>query len=295
MSHIHIRKLIESRTGYAGRSWSYAFRSIPETCQEEAVTQTCQRLLQAIAPVTKDWDDAKNSEWISRIYFAAKMILNSSVMAQSLEFATAKNLRSVTSYLGYYTVLNTLRAILLTNPHVVWDDGALLKTTHTKTINVAVGIVSQFDKAIADKANKHITHLKAFREFISYRAPSSGDAFPKPGIDVISFCRLCAEIAQMQSELLEASVLKNAKGTFALSTEAVQRICNVEIEGVHFYDKEDSYRMGYLQRKYPLPTNIFHIMSEGHVEDFFGSWCAEEEAEGQFNPDDNWSIIFDVP
>ena len=295
MSHIHTRKLLESRTDYAGRSWSYDFRSIPEKCQEVVVTQTCQRLLQGIAPITKDWDDAKNSEWISRIYFAAKMILSSSVMAQSLEFATAKNLRSVTSYLDYYTVLSTLRAILLTNPHVAWDDGSLLETTHTKTINVALGIVSQFDKAVAEEASKHITHLKAFRELISYRAPSSGDAFPKPKIDVIGFCRLCAEIAQMQSELLEASVLKNAKGTFALSTEAIQRICNVEIEGVHFYDKEDSYRMGYLQRKYPLPTNILHIMSEGHVEDFFGSWCAKDEADGQFSPDGNWRIIFDVP
>ena len=297
MSHIHIRKLIESRSDYAGRSWSYDFRSIPAICQEEAVTQTCQRLLQGIAPITKDWDDAKNSEWISRIYFAAKMILSSSVMAQSLEFATAKNLRSVTSYLDYYTVLNTLRAILLTNPHVAWDGGALLETTHTKTINVAVGIVSQFDKGTAEEANKHITHLKAFRELISYRAPSSGDAFPKPAIDVIAFCKLCAEIAQMQSELFEASLHKNAKGTFSLSTEAIQHICNVEIDGVHFYDKEDSYRMGYLQRKYPLPTNILHIMSEGHVEDFFGSWCAkgEDEAEGQFDPDDNWRILFDVP
>ena len=41
MSHIHIRKLMESRTDYAGRSWSYDFRSIPEHCREETVTQTC--------------------------------------------------------------------------------------------------------------------------------------------------------------------------------------------------------------------------------------------------------------
>jgi hypothetical protein len=99
----------------------------------------------------------------------------------------------------------------------------------------------------------------------------------------------------MQSELLEASVLKNAKGTFTLSSESIERICNIEIEGIHFYDKEDRYRMGYLQRKHPLPTNILHIMSEGHVEDFFGSWCAKDEGEGQFNPDVNWGIIFDVP
>lgn len=295
MSHIHIRKLISDRTDYAGRSWFYNFRSIPEHCQEDAVTQTCQRLLQGIAPIAKDWNDAKNSEWISRIYFAAKMILGSSVMAQSLEFATAKNLRAVTSYLDYYTVLNSLRAILLTNPQVAWDDGALLETTHTKTINVAVGILSQFDKAIAEQANRHITHLKAFRELISYRAPSSGDSFPKADVDVVCFCRLFAEIAQLQSELLEVSVLKNAKGNFTLSTEAIDRICNVRIDGFHFYDKEDRYRMGYLQRKYPLPTNILHIMSEGHVEDFFGSWCAKEEADGQFSPDDNWRILFDVP
>jgi hypothetical protein len=170
-----------------------------------------------------------------------------------------------------------------------------LETTHTKTINVAIGIVSQFDKTTSDEASKHITHLKAFRELISYRAPSSGDAFPKPDIDVIGFCRLCAEIAQLQSELLETSIKKNVTGTFSLSDEAIRRICNVEIDGVQFYDKEDSYRMGYLQRKYPIPTSILHVMSEGHVEDFFGSWCAKGEVEGQFNPDENWRIIFDVP
>lgn len=297
MSHIHIRKLIESRTNYAGRSWSYEFRCIPATCDEGAVTKTCERLLQGVAPVTKDWDNEKNAEWISRIYFAAKMILSSSVMAQSLEFASAKNLRSVISYLDYYTVLNTLRAIILTNPHTAWENGALLATTHTKTINVAMAIVSQFDKSTAEKASRHITHLKAFRELISYRAPSSGDAFQKPDIDVIGFSRLCAEIAQMQSELIEVSILKNAKGTFTLSDEAIQRICHVEIDGISFFDREDSYRMGYLQRKYPLPTNILHIMSEGHVEDFFGSWCSksENEDESLFNPDENWSILFDVP
>jgi hypothetical protein len=36
-------------------------------------------------------------------------------------------------------------------------------------------------------------------------------------------------------------------------------------------------------------------MSEGHVEDFFGSWCAEEDTDADiFDPDDNWYIIFDV-
>ncbi|MGD2087074.1 MAG: hypothetical protein PVH61_12905 [Candidatus Aminicenantes bacterium] len=122
MSHIHIRKLIERRTNYAGRSWFYEFRYIPVHCQEKTVTKTCNNLFQCIAPITKNWDDQKNSEWISRIYFAAKMILNSTMMWQSREFAIDNNLRFVSSYLEYYTVLNTLRAILLTNPQTQWNE-----------------------------------------------------------------------------------------------------------------------------------------------------------------------------
>lgn len=295
MSHIHVRKMIESRTIYAGRSWSYEFRSIPQYCEEVSVAKTCHQLMKTIAPIAKDWNDNLNSEWISRIYFAAKMILASSVMAQSLEFAKDKNLRAAISYLDYYTVLNTLRSILLTNPRVPWNDGALLSSTHTKTINVAVDILSQFDKKVAAQAKKHIVHLKAFRELISYRAPSSGDSFPKADVDVIAICRLFAEVAQLQSELIEASVLKNAVGSFSLKAEAIDRICNIEIDGIEFYDEEDYYRMDYLRRKYPLPTNILHIMSEGHVEDFFGSWRSKDEGEDQFNPDNAWRILFDVP
>ena len=48
-------------------------------------------------------------------------------------------------------------------------------------------------------------------------------------------------------------------------------------------------------RKHPMPTNILHMMSEGHVEDFFGSWLDQEDSEDGFNPDENWRILFDVP
>jgi hypothetical protein len=62
---------------------------------------------------------------------------------------------------------------------------------------------------------------------------------------------------------------------------------------------KDGYRLYYIQRKHPVPTNLLHMMSEGHVEDFFGSWCNNEnkrdQKDGDFNPDENWGIIFDVP
>jgi hypothetical protein len=114
-------------------------------------------------------------------------------------------------------------------------------------------------------------------------------------MDVIAISRLFAEVAQLQSELIEASVLKNAIGSFSLKAEAIERICNNQIEGFEFHDREDYYRMDYLRRKYPFPTNIVHIMSEGHVEDFFGSWRPKDKKRGQFDPDNNWGILFDVP
>lgn len=163
------------------------------------------------------------------------------------------------------------------------------------TINVGVNILRQFDKGAAEEFEKHVIHLKAYRELISYRAPSSGDSFPKAEVDVIEMCRLLAEIAQMQSELFEASILKHAEGNFSFLPESIQRICNMKIDGISFFDREDHYRLDYLRRKYPFPSNVRHIMSEGQVEDFFGSWCAEEEEEGNFSPDDNWRILFDVP
>ncbi len=295
MSHILIRKLIEGKSEFAGRSWFYEFQSIPEQCQETTIAKASERILQQCAPITKDWNDDRNSEWVSRIYFAAKMILSSSVMAQSLEFAGDKNLRAVMSYLDYYTVLNVLRAVILTNPTVEWGEGSLLQTTHTKTINVGITILRQFDNDLASQIKNHVTHLKAFRELISYRAPSSGDSFPKADIDVIKLCKLLAEIAQMQSEIFESSALKHAIGNFSISEEAITRICEVEIDGFEFFDQEDYYRMDYLRRKHPFPTNVCHVMSEGHVEDFFGSWRAEEDEDENFNPDENWRIIFDVP
>jgi hypothetical protein len=42
-----------------------------------------------------------------------------------------------------------------------------------------------------------------------------------------------------------------------------------------------------------------HILSEGHVEDFLGSWLPKNDEDidnmDVFNPDNNWRVIFDVP
>lgn len=295
MTHIQVRKLIENRSNYANRQWWYEFQQLPKLCPEENAAKRSRKLLQQFALLTKNWNSDLNSEWTVRVFYAAKMVLAASVMAQSLKFAANKNLRSVSSYLEYYTVMHSLRAIMFTNPNIAWNDGEILQTTHSKTINVACSEIAHFDRDLSEHVKKSVLHLKAFRELISYRAPSSGDKFPKPEFDVYDYSRCFLEIAQFQSELLEASIEKNVTDSFELDQEFTHHVTDVEIDGIHFYDDEDWYRIGYLVRKHPRPTNILHIMSEGHVEDFFGSWCADAEQPDTFDPDENWRILFDVP
>lgn len=295
MTHIEVRKMFGARKRYANRDWWYEFQELPAVANEPDVELRSNDLLQQFSTITKRWSSELNSEWVVRNFFAVKMVLAASVMAQSLKYAEENNLRPVVSYLSYYTVMHSLRAILLTNPQVKWNGGEILQTTHTKTINIACDVLAHFNKDLSIKVKSSTIHLKAFRELISYRAPSSGDNFEKPDFDVNKYCRLFLEVAQLQSELLEASIEKHAHASYELDQNFTQRVYAVEIEGIHFHDKEDWYRIGYLARKHPAPTNVLHMMSEGHVEDFFGSWCNEEETPNAFNPDDDWRILFDVP
>jgi hypothetical protein len=105
--------------------------------------------------------------------------------------------------------------------------------------------------------------LKAFRELISYRAPSSGDNIEKLDFDVFRHCRLYLEVAQLQSEVLETSIAKRVPASFELDEAFIHHVYEVEIDGILFHDNEDSYRIGYLARKHPASKNILHIMQKG--------------------------------
>lgn len=295
MSHIAIRRIVTDKSEYIGDKWWYEFTCLPKKCEDAKVQAYCRRLSQQFARSTKVWTEDLNSEWMCRVYFAVRMVFSASVMAMSLDYARKKNLRIVESYLEYYMVLNSLRAVLLTLPSQPWSDGALMEANHTKTINAVLGAISQISKPAASELGTGIRHLKALREYISYRGASDGGAYKGPPFDATEWARLLLEVAQMQSELLERSVIKNAATGHTLKPAYIAKICRVEIEGVVFDDKEDNYRLEYLQRKHPLPANILHMVAEGHVEDYFGSWCAKKAKRGAFNADGDWRILFDLP
>jgi hypothetical protein len=289
--------MIGGRYPLAGYSWGYDFKAMSHHFGETALKRFIERLASQCSKQTKVWNHDLNSQWVCRDYLAVKMILSSSVMLESLEYAEEKNLRFVISYLEYYSVLSLLRAVVFTDPNTHWNSGDVVYQNHRATINNSAAIIAKLDRQLSKTIKEQVEYLKAYRELISYNAPSSGDAFPrlKLPLTVMELCRLLAEVAQLQSEVFERSVGKHAKTGFSLKPDYIRFVCSREIEGYSFDDREDAYRLDYIRRKHPFPTDLLHMMSEGHVEDFFGSWCAKEEEDGVFDPDDDWRIIFDVP
>ncbi|MCW5599960.1 MAG: hypothetical protein KIT59_12775 [Nitrosomonas sp.] len=296
MNSIFTAKVLVETITFAGREWFYNFRELSNQFDEDAARKVASSLLMRYSKLTLNWSSERNSEWICRIYLSAKMIMMATLQLNTLAHAEGKNLRLVMPYLTYYSLLSLLRGIVYTLPEVQWDNGKLVEISHNKAINLAFDHIAQFNKKVSSELKEATLRAKAFRELISYRSPSSGDNSIQDFYQLEPIATLLAEIAQFNSELLEVSILKNtSKDTFRFLQEYIDDLASATIEGVHFFDTEDSYRLDYLRRKYPLPPNILHVMTEGHVEDFFGAWCAKDPIDDAFDPDKDWQLIFDIP
>lgn len=296
MNSILTAKALSEKHQFAGHKWFYDFRKLDVFCEEKRAIKAIGGLSQRYSGITKNWSQDLNSEWICRMYLSAKMILSATLQLEALEHAIKQNLRIVVPYLEYYTFLALLRAIAYTLPGVEWEDGKLAAISHSRAIKLSFDYMSSFNSDGARQLKVLTLDLKANRELISYKSPTSGDKGVLKHDDIVGSATILAEFAQMNSEILERSILKNSNEQhFVFHDRYASQLSEVTIEGRLFFDREDAYRLDYLARKYPLPPNIRHIMTEGHVEDFFGSWCAEEEDETVFDPDSDWRLIFDVP
>ena len=165
-----------------------------------------------------------------------------------------------------------------------------------KAINLAFDHISNLDKDISENLKSFCLKVKAYRELISYRSPSSGDHNLGAIDEIEGIATILCEVAQFNSELLESSIIKKAgQETFVFEEKYILDLSECEIEGESFFDREDAYRLDYLRRKYPVSPNILHTMTEGHVEDFFGAWIDHDDGDDVFDPDNNWQLIFDIP
>lgn len=295
MNSIATAKYVSARKPFAGRDWFYDFRELAITFDEAACGKVANALAKRYATLTGRWNKERNSEWICRIYLSAKMILAASLQLAANRYAATNNLRCVNPYLSYYAILSLMRAIVFTLPEQDWDDGKLIKLSHSKILNLATDHIAQFDQEKAESIRQTVLNLRVARELISYWHPSSGDRNLQ-GQDDLKISIVLSEVAQFNSEILESSILKRAeRGSFEFLDSYIYSLSLVRLHGNAFFDQEDAYRLNYLKRKYPAPPNILHIMTEGHVEDFFGAWISKKEDSSGFNPDEDWRIIFDIP
>ena len=299
MSNIKIRKMLSGSTKYAGRTWIYDYRALFDLCSEKDFQIWWQKKNKAILKLTTPWDDKKHTEWLLRNMLAAKMIMGSTLHLNSLDFAVETNLRVVESYLEYYSVLHAIRSLTLSMTSQNWQNEALLNQNHSAAVNIACDAVAELNKVEGQKFRQAIVRLKANRELISYRAPTSGNEWKQVDLDLTYICIIFCELAQLHSELLETAIEKKyASGmNFNLHINDFKVLYNPKIDGHVFPDSEELYRIEYLLRKHPMPTNICHILTEGHVDYFFDAWGAEDEGNNKqlFNADTNWQRIFDLP
>ena len=297
MNSIITAKVLNSPTSYAGQKFEYAFRELPQAFEEKAVQKQLGKLSNRFAALTKAWTIERNSEWICRHYLAMKMIFGATLQLNNLRYGLDKNIKLTTSYLAYYSLLSLMRAVLFTSPEIDWNDGEIILATHSKIRKSACSRIQSYNKEKAEELKGYALKLKAWRELISYRSPTKGDPFKLDLDEHLTICTVLVEIAQLQSELLERLVLKNSQpNTKGITEGYFEKIFSFEKDGEYFFDDEDWYRLGYIARKFPIPVNLLHMMTEGHVEDFFGAWIDEsEEDNDKFNPDEDWHVIFDIP
>lgn len=208
MSQLIVRKIL-------GDNFDYT--KIKEKFSEKEIQKCNQELMANFSLQTKSWSKEKNSYWVLRNYLGVKMILSSSVMLSSLEFAIDKNLRVVEPYLIYYALLNCCRAIIFTSPNVEWNSGEVMTMTHTKIINLTVDSVNRFNKKEAKRVRNILEKARDYRELFSYKFPANGISdFNVDSKLAIEECKFLSEIAQYQSELLEKSYDKNVSDYFRI-------------------------------------------------------------------------------
>ena len=229
---------------------------------------------------------------------SSKMILNATALWNSLDFAQSVGLRAANPYFEYYATLSLLRGVVFMLPTSQEGDlEALISISHSRAINMAFDWLAHIDQDAATRLKKTTLRLKAQRELIAYKVPASGDKNLSSNYDLLELLILLGELAQLTSELLEASIDKNADpSSFKVLDDHIHAIASVDIEGFSFLDDDDYRRLGYVQRKTQRPYNLANFMHAGLVEDFFDAWDGDEER-GEFSngAPSNWTAIFEVP
>jgi hypothetical protein len=243
-------------------------------------------------------------EWFFRTYASVKLILSSTVMLSSANYAAEKGLRIVEPYLLYYALFNTSRALVLLFPEQQWQDGKLLEeSTHEKVRNVTVDQLRYLSQDLAHEYQDLAQRALVIRELFSYRFPATGlkneiEKLLPDYEDIVVVCRYVAEAAQLYSECLEKAFSKVGRPSGEFSETALRRVFEYEHKlfgDFLMQDSDDYHRLGRALRSFGRPVSLALTATEGLVEDFFAAWDFSEVGLDAYKPDlSDWDLIFPV-
>ncbi len=289
----------------------FSYEKIPDIFTKEEIYKYKQWVSKGFGKVcNRNMTIELNSEWVARHYLAVKMILSATVMITSLEYAIEKNLMISVPYLSYYAILNCCRAIVFTLPTRKWEEN-LIEMNHSTILKTVGDCIRKFNINRGNEISSLLFQYKDYRELFSYKFPSSGiDLVRDFGnefeyADTVQLCKMLCEIAQLNSERVERYIKKhcfdNIEEWSELNLEYLECcfLYSVDDKASNVRDREDAYRVGYINRKQPFPVDLYHTASQGMVEDYFAAWCSNDIVSGNsgdiYDPDCDWNRIFLFP
>lgn len=280
----------------AGSDFEYRYQELIKASDAE-IRRYIARTRALAAPIAAGFDDDRNTEWFIRSYLALKLVLSSTLLANTGLYARDHNLQAVRPYLSYYLMLNCCRAFIFTLPCMPWQGLTTIEMTHSKILNVATDKLKRLSTDEEQRCGPILRVAKEQRDLFSYRFPATGLSLFGPNlVDLdlaIDIARLFAELAQLNLACLEGEIRKKAPGPFSISqVEDIWQTVQYETAGEDFVDDDDYQRVGYFYRKYKKPVALVGIATEGLVEDFFGAWSSEDE-EG-FDPDADTDLLLNL-
>jgi hypothetical protein len=136
--------------------------------------------------------------------------------------------------------------------------------------------IQTLSKSVCEEIKRILEVAKVYRELFSYHFPANGlNALKEEQRISIEqaevVCRMLCEIAQLNSELLEVSLRKNALGKYDVDYAILEPGFQYRAYDQTFIDQEDWYRLEKMKRKMSKPSNLYFTLSEGQIEDFFGA------------------------
>ncbi|WP_332363934.1 MULTISPECIES: hypothetical protein [Asaia] len=281
----------------AGSDFEYHYKELPKFSDAE-IRQYIDRTRSMAAPIATGFSDEHNAEWFIRSYLALKLILASTLLANTALYARDHNLQAVGPYLSYYLMLNCCRAFNFTLPCVQWKGLKTIEATHSKILNTASDNLKRLSMSEERRCGSILRIAQEQRNLFSYRFPASGLSLFGPSLvdldTAIDIARLFTDLTQLNLACLEGEILKRTSIAFSISeVDDMWHTLRYETAAQDLIDSDDYHRVGYFHRKYTRPTALIGMAREGLVEDFFGAWSSDNPV--GFDPDVRNDLLLDLP